>query len=201
MSAAGERAPADPGETIRTERLDLRAGTPASLRADLEGAEALARALGVRVPAEWPPDLYDAPAIEYTIAHLERVPPEERHWGFYYFVLRDDEGSGPVAVGCGGFKGAPTDDGTVELGYTVLARYRRRGLATEAVRGFLGRAFAAAEVRRVIAETLPELTPSIGVLEKSGFRFIGQGSEPGIIRFEITRQEWGRGRGAAGVTR
>ncbi|HET9982845.1 MAG TPA: GNAT family N-acetyltransferase [Longimicrobiales bacterium] len=198
MSAAVEREPAHPGETIRTERMDLRAGTPASLRADLEGAAALARALGVRVPAEWPPDLYDAPAIEYTIAHLERVPPEERHWGFYYFVLRDDEGAGPVAVGCGGFKGAPTDDGTVELGYTVLARYRRRGLATEAVHGFLGRAFAAPEVRRVIAETLPELTPSIGVLEKSGFRFIGQGSEPGVIRFEITRQEWRASAGRPG---
>ena len=41
-----------------------------------------------------------------------------------------------------------------------------------------------------LAETLPELTPSIGVLEKCGFRLIGDGSEPGVIRFELTRAEW-----------
>jgi RimJ/RimL family protein N-acetyltransferase len=39
----------------------------------------------------------------------------------------------------------------------------------------------------VIAETLPELTPSIGVLGKCGFHLIGEGSEPGVIRFELTR--------------
>jgi len=39
----------------------------------------------------------------------------------------------------------------------------------------------------VIAETLPELTPSIGVLRKCGFELIGEGSEPGVIRFERTR--------------
>ena len=39
----------------------------------------------------------------------------------------------------------------------------------------------------MIAETLPELTPSIGVLRKGGFALIGEGSEPGVIRFELTR--------------
>jgi RimJ/RimL family protein N-acetyltransferase len=53
----------------------------------------------------------------------------------------------------------------------------------------IGRAFAFPDVRRVIAETLPELTPSIGVLRKCGFRFIGEGSEPGVIRFAITREQ------------
>jgi RimJ/RimL family protein N-acetyltransferase len=36
----------------------------------------------------------------------------------------------------------------------------------------------------VILETLPDLTPSIGVLEKCGFRFIGEGSESGVVRYE-----------------
>ena len=31
---------------------------------------------------------------------------------------------------------------------------------------------------------------SIGVLRKCGFRLIGEGSEPGVIRYEITRDEY-----------
>ena len=41
----------------------------------------------------------------------------------------------------------------------------------------------------MIAETLPGLMPSIGVLRKCGFRFIGDGSEPGVIRYELTRDD------------
>jgi RimJ/RimL family protein N-acetyltransferase len=53
----------------------------------------------------------------------------------------------------------------------------------------MGRAFALPAVRRVIAETLPELAPSIGVMRKCGFRLIGEGSRPGVIRFELLREE------------
>jgi RimJ/RimL family protein N-acetyltransferase len=40
-----------------------------------------------------------------------------------------------------------------------------------------------------IAQTLPELAPSIGVLEKCGFRFAGEGGEPGVIRYERGRAD------------
>lgn len=40
---------------------------------------------------------------------------------------------------------------------------------------------------RVIAETLPELLPSIGVLEKTGFEQIDGGSEPGVLRYEYRK--------------
>jgi [ribosomal protein S5]-alanine N-acetyltransferase len=73
------------------------------------------------------------------------------------------------------------------VGYGVVRDHQRRGYASETVRGLVGHAFALPEVHRVIAETLPELTPSIGVLEKCGFRFIGEGSEPGVIRYELSR--------------
>jgi RimJ/RimL family protein N-acetyltransferase len=55
------------------------------------------------------------------------------------------------------------------------------------VRAFISRAFADARVRRVIAETMPNLEPSIGVLTKCGFAFTGDGSEPGVIRFTLDR--------------
>ena len=40
---------------------------------------------------------------------------------------------------------------------------------------------------RIIAETLLDLTPSIGVLEKTGFALVGEGSEDGVIRFQRKR--------------
>ena len=45
-------------------------------------------------------------------------------------------------------------------------------------------------MNRVTAETYPELSGSIGVLRRCGFRFTGDGSEPGVIRYEITRAEY-----------
>jgi RimJ/RimL family protein N-acetyltransferase len=42
----------------------------------------------------------------------------------------------------------------------------------------------------VIAETYPSLIASIGVLRKCGFQLVGEGSEPRVIRFELTRPEY-----------
>jgi RimJ/RimL family protein N-acetyltransferase len=47
---------------------------------------------------------------------------------------------------------------------------------------------------RLQGATLPELVGSIGVLRKCGFRHIGEGSEPGVIRYELTRDEYLAGR-------
>jgi RimJ/RimL family protein N-acetyltransferase len=81
----------------------------------------------------------------------------------------------------------------VEIGYGIVSDRRRRGFATETTRGLLANAFAVPTVTRAIAETLPELTSSIGVLEKCGFHLLGEGSEPGVIRFELTRAEYEAG--------
>jgi RimJ/RimL family protein N-acetyltransferase len=78
----------------------------------------------------------------------------------------------------------------VEVGYGIVRDQHRQGYASEATRGLLARAFASPEVTRVTAETYPELVGSIGVLRRCGFRFIGEGSEPGVIRYEITRVEY-----------
>jgi RimJ/RimL family protein N-acetyltransferase len=77
----------------------------------------------------------------------------------------------------------------VEVGYGIVRDYQRRGYATEAVRELVATAFELPEVTCVTAETLPELTPSIGVLHKCGFRLIGEGSAAGVIRFELRRAE------------
>ncbi len=176
-------------EPIRLARLDLVPSTAEQLAAELDGAARLATVLGVGVPAEWPPELYDRDAIEFARVVAEYTPPEDAHWLSYYFVLREDDGRGPAVVGVGGFKGPP-EGGEVEIGYSVLAAYRRRGLASEAVAGLLRRAFADGRVERVAAETFPELAGSIGVLEHCGFRLLGPGIDEGALRYGIARREW-----------
>ena len=169
---------------IRTRRLELRAAGAADLEAELAGTEQLAARLGVRLPAEWPPELYDEAALRWTL-DLVRAAGGDTPWAMYYVV----EPQLGTAVGVCGYKGPPDADGSVELGYSIVGEFRRRGYATEATGGLLLRAFAEPSVVRVIAETLPELDASIGVLEKLGFRFIGTGSEPGVVRYEFTRAD------------
>ena len=177
---------------IRTERLQLTPATPDLLAAALEGPAPLAAALQARVPPTWPPEFLDSPALEFTRDRLTEAP-QNGEWWMYFIVL--PAARERLLIGSGGYKGPPAD-GTVEVGYGIVSDHRRQGYASEAVRGLLARAFLMAEVRRVIAETLPELTASIGVLRKCGFELIGEGSEAGVIRFELTRAAY-EGKGPA----
>ena len=184
---------------IRTPRLDLVRANAGHLRAEMEGAAALAAALGAVVPAGWPPELYgeNLGAVVAWLGERLASGPEAAGWLQYYFVARTPE---PTLIGVGGFKGAPAG-GAVELGYEILAPYRRAGYATEATAGMLAYAFGHPEVDVVVAQTLPHLTPSIRVLEKNGFRLAGPGEEAGaegVIRFEITRAAWSRRQPVAG---
>lgn len=176
---------------IVTDRLELTPATPGLTRAALQGADALAAELGAVVPATWPPEFLDFAAFEYTLARLE--DSAQAGW-WLYFVLLPEGAAGRTLIGSAGYKGPPSADGSVEVGYGIVEDHRRRGYATEATMGLVGRAFSVAEVGRVIAETLPELAASIGVLHKCGFRLLGAGSEPGVIRFELTRVDYDAGR-------
>lgn len=167
---------------IRTQRLDLIAASVPILEAAIAHDAALARALDAELPPSWPPEHYDRQAVEYSLNQL-KSRGNNSSWGTYLFVERAD--GIRRLVGFGGFKGEPAQDGTVEIGYSIVAECQRRGLATEAVHGLLQFAIADPRVTRVIAETLPELIPSQGVLYKAGFALLGEGSEPGVIRFEL----------------
>ena len=176
--------------TIQTDRLDLIPGSIAVLEAELHSHQHLEDALGVRIPASWPPPLYDAPATEWTIARIHE-DPEHEIWGFRYFVLRQRDGEqGAMAVGAGGYKGPPREDSSVEIGYSILPEHQGRGYATEAAAGLVRHAFSDNRVRRVVAETLPDLQSSIRVVEKLGFRLVGAGSEEGVVRYEVTRDKF-----------
>ena len=175
---------------IVTERLELVPATLELTRAALHGEQALGTSLGAFVPPTWPPEYLDVPALKFTLDRLEEGPAQAGWW--LHFVVLARGAAGRTLIGSAGYKGPPSADGTLEVGYGIVRDHQRHGYASEAVRGLLAHAFALPSIDRVIAETLPELTASIGVLRKCGFRLIGDGSEPGVIRFELTRAEYSR---------
>ncbi|MEU7435295.1 GNAT family N-acetyltransferase [Streptomyces sioyaensis] len=91
-------------------------------------------------------------------------------WGV--FVLTDAVAG--TALGSIGFHSPPDDEGFVEIGYDLSPSARGAGWATEAVRLLAGWAAAHPEVRTVCALTEPENIPSQRVLERAGFRFVGE---------------------------
>ncbi|MDP9202893.1 MAG: GNAT family N-acetyltransferase [Gemmatimonadota bacterium] len=175
-------------DPIVTERLELIPATRDMVLSAIEGEEALGSSLSASVPLTWPPEFLDSASLEFALHRLAEGPAQSGWW--LYFVVLPHGQAGRTLIGSAGYKGPPSDDGTVEVGYGIVRDQHRHGYASEAVRGLLAHAFAAPAVTRVIAETFPELAGSIGVLRKCGFHFIGDGSEPGVIRFELTRGEY-----------
>ena len=178
---------------IRTPRLLLIPATGEALSAELISPQALGDLLAVDVPPSWPPELYDADAIRWTISWLGEHP-DERGWSLYYVATASRSASDrPRLVGIAGYKGQPDAAGEVEIGYGIVPESRRQGFASEAVRALVARAFGDARVTSVIAHTLPELAASIGVLRTTGFLFDGPGNdpeEPAAIRFVFSRSRY-----------
>ena len=100
--------------------------------------------------------------------------PEGHAWGTILFLLREPR----TLVGMGGYKGAPSPEGVVEIGYAIAPAFRRRGLATEAARWMVERAFAEPRVLAVDAHTLAEESHSTRVLGALGMVRIGEPVDP-----------------------
>jgi RimJ/RimL family protein N-acetyltransferase len=164
----------------RTARLRLLAGTLEIAAAELEDRERFGRFLEAEVPPEWPPEaLRDA--LPFFL-DLYRANPDWAGWLGWYAILTEPR---PVLCGSVGFKGPPDEMGMVEIGYSLLPDYRGAGLASEMVVGLIGWARSHSTVAVIEAETTPDNLPSIRVLERNGFEPVGEGIEPGFVRFRL----------------
>ena len=151
-------------------RLKLVDGNLELLNAALAGDGALDALLGVPVADDWAGFPEALPVLCASYAEN----PEGHEWGSLFFV----ESQARVLVGFGGFKGPPSPDAVVEIGYAIAPAFQGRGLATDAVAQMVRRAFEDASVRAVDAHTLGHANASTRVLEKSGFQKIGEASDP-----------------------
>jgi RimJ/RimL family protein N-acetyltransferase len=173
---------------IETANLRLVPCSLAHFEAMLRDEGELASLLRVSLAEDWLgfPAAREAmpPSYEYLKSH-----PSAFGWWTYLIVHAADG----TLIGVGGFKGEVSEDGTVEIGYSIAPAYRRRGLATEAARGMIEHAFSHPPVKRVDAHTLPEKNPSTKVLEKVGMRYVGTVVDPDdgeVWRWSLGRESY-----------
>lgn len=168
---------------LRTARLTLIPATAAHVRAELASAGEFGAMIGAEVPASWPPGEYDADAQRYFLERLDEAGDAGTGW-YGWYAVGADGGAPATVVGAGGYFGPPTDDGVVEIGYSVCDEWRGRGYATELAGTLAAHAAAQPGVTRVIAHTTERNPASVKVLERCGFVSAGAGAEPGSLRFE-----------------
>jgi RimJ/RimL family protein N-acetyltransferase len=166
---------------LRTRRLELIAATPELARAAVAGNAAISSALAVSVPDGWPTPMHGEAQAHF--AKRLATDPSLVGWSFWFVV----EAAPLELVGSIGFVGHADGEGVVEIGYSMLDKYQRRGFATEAMGALIDWAFSHDHVRRVRAHTFPFLAASIRVLEKNGLSLVGAGNEPGSLRYELRR--------------
>lgn len=156
--------------TMTHPRLNLVDGTLALLTAAVEDRSALERLLGASIADDWE----GFPEALPVLCASYKTNPEGHRWGSLFFI----EPEVRMLVGFGGFKGPPSSDAVVEIGYAIAPRFRGKGLATDAVAQMVQRAFVDTTVRAVDAHTLGQANPSTRVLEKSGFLRIAEFDDP-----------------------
>ncbi len=158
---------ADPAPIV-TPRLRLILLPADAIRGLLGGDRAgAAGLLGLSLPAEFPA----GPDDVFLQVQLRRMEddPGGRGWCVRAMVRAEDS----AVIGHCGFHGPPKAVGRAEIGYTVFQKFRSRGYATEAAQGLIQWARHRGE-RKVFASVAPTNGPSLAVLNKLGFRHIGE---------------------------
>ena len=170
---------------INTERLLLIATTPTHLQIELESPEQLSVALKANVSHHWPPGEYDRDAMAFFKKRLEENPGANAGWYAWYVLHSTDGGNARTLVASAGFFGPPVS-GQVEIGYSVLPEWRRRGFATEIVGALVARAFEYQDIDTVIATTAEANIGSKKALARHGF-VLGEPTAADSLRFERRR--------------
>jgi RimJ/RimL family protein N-acetyltransferase len=149
---------------ITTDGLELRP-LPAAAAAALPGSrEEVVRQLGVELSPDWP----QADLLDILPAHARRSS-DQICWGIWVIVDRAEA----LVVGDAGFHGPPLEDGSVELGFSVVPSHRRRGHASAAAAALASWAANQPGVVAVVAGCDPQNEASARTLARAGFRRTG----------------------------
>ena len=140
---------------------------------------------------------------EVVAAHAERMALGRKVDGLGFWMAFEtggDEFVGLMMLPPAHGPDQPDDPEVAELGYRMVRRHWRRGLATEASRDLLRHAFETVGQSRVIAQTMAVNAGSRGVMRSVGMRHVRTfhpvwddplpGSDQGEVEYEITREMW-----------
>jgi ribosomal-protein-alanine N-acetyltransferase len=159
---------------LETAHLRLAPWSPEHLLAMIDGADRFAADAGVRLADGLREMFVSGEVSPAWVAQLrEASGPDPWTLGFAV-VHRDDD----RVIGSAGFKGAPDDDGVVEIAYGIAPSYEGSGYATEAAKALVEFALERVDVTSIRAHTKPENGASGRVLAKSGFQQVGEVEDP-----------------------
>ena len=163
---------------INADGLRLMPFTKAHFLAILEGdCSKLAEMLEVKAFKQWTEFAAAQEAI-HSLFEIYNSLQGDWRWGSYFIIQERDN----CLVGTCGFKGKPSEDNSVEIGYEINSSFQGQGFATEATRALSSFAFSR-HVDKVIAHTLAEDNHSTRVLLKCNFKFVMELNDPedGVI--------------------
>jgi RimJ/RimL family protein N-acetyltransferase len=142
---------------------------------------------------------------EVETGHARRMAAERKVAGLGFWVgLVDDEFVGWWILQPAHGPDQPDDPGVADLGYRLLRRHWRKGLATEGARELVRYGFDEVRLDRIIAQTLAVNAASRAVMERVGLSYVRtfpssmtepiEGVEEGEVEYEVTREHWERWR-------
>ena len=108
------------------------------------------------------------------------IPPK---MGFTSWIFI--EKSTNQVIGDGGYKGNPDSRGEIEIGYEIIESKRQKGYATEAIEALLEWTLTQDEVKSIIAKCHYKNIPSQSLLDKLGFKLIGEEDEMDLYQIKL----------------
>jgi ribosomal-protein-alanine N-acetyltransferase len=149
---------------LQAERLTLYPCSAQIANLAYSGRRMMESLLNAHFLPDWLDD--DGRALLSHYARQINLDPTMIGWGLWLIIVREQR----CVIGSAGFKGKPSPDGAIEIGYGIAPSFRRQGYAFEAARALTQWAFAQPGVRRLTAEALYYNIGSIRILQKLGMR-------------------------------
>ena len=186
-----------PQQILNTERITLvpLADGHLAWEAELDSDPEVMRYLGGRASTRQ----------EVESSHATRMAAAQTVDGLGFWVgLVDDEFVGWWTLQPAHGPDQPDDRDVADLGYRLLRRHWRRGLASEGSRELMRYGFEDIGLDRIIAQTLTVNAASQAVMKRVGLTYVRtfptsmtgpvEGVGQGEVEFEMTRKQWERSR-------
>ena len=182
-----------PQQTLRTERLTLvpLADEHLEWEVELDSDPEVMRYLGGRARTR----------EEVEASHARRMAAAGTVDGLGFWIgLLDDEFVGWWILQPAHGPDQPDDPGVADLGYRLLQRHWRKGLASEGAWELVRYGFDDVGLDRIIAQTMAANADSRAVMERVGLTYVrtfpssmsppGQGGTEYEVEYEITPAQW-----------
>ena len=140
---------------------------------------------------------------EVEASHARRLAAAQKVDGLGFWIgLVDHEFVGWWILQPSHGPDQPDDPAVADLGYRLLRRHWRKGLASEGARELVRHGFDDLGLERIIAQTMTVNASSRAVLDRIGLTYVRtfptsmtppvEGVDEGEVEYELTREQWQR---------